>query len=88
MATKLVDGVRVTLTTDEETTRTAEDAASVAEIATDEAANGYKYLRAKAYPQLCEQLDMLYHAMTTDTLDTTCDFYTTLKAVKDTYPKP
>ena len=43
--------------------------------------------RAMAYPQLAEQLDMLWHAIDNGTLDKTSDFYTTLKQVKDTYPK-
>ena len=43
--------------------------------------------RAKAYPEVGEQLDMLWHAIDAGTLDKTSDFYTTLKQVKDTYPK-
>lgn len=44
--------------------------------------------RAKEYPKISEQLDMLWHAIDTNSLDKTSDFYTTLKAVKDQYPKP
>lgn len=44
--------------------------------------------RAESYPNIGEQLDMLWHAIDTGTLDKTSDFYTSLKAVKDTYPKP
>lgn len=47
----------------------------------------YKYDRRQAYPELAEQLDMLWHAIDNGTLDKTSDFYTTLKQVKDTYPK-
>jgi hypothetical protein len=47
----------------------------------------YKFDRASAYPQLTDQLDMLWHAIDSGTLDKTSDFYTTLKQVKDTYPK-
>lgn len=39
------------------------------------------------YPSLSDQLDMLWHAIDQDALDKTSDFYTTLKAVKDTHPK-
>jgi len=46
-----------------------------------------KEKRAKAYPEVGEQLDMLWHAIDAGTLDKTSDFYTTLKQVKDTYPK-
>lgn len=48
----------------------------------------YKDNRAKEYPKIAEQLDMLWHAIDTNSLDKTSDFYTTLKAVKDQYPKP
>lgn len=48
----------------------------------------YKYDREEAYPKLEEQLDMLWHAIDSGTLDKTSDFYTTLKAVKDDNPKP
>jgi len=48
----------------------------------------YQRDRADAYPKLTEQLDMLWHAIDTDTLDKTSDFYTELKQVKDDNPKP
>lgn len=44
--------------------------------------------RAKEYPKITDQLDMLWHAIDEGTLDKTSDFYTSLKAVKDEYPKP
>lgn len=50
--------------------------------------NEYKYSRQQTYPQLAEQLDMLWHAIDKGTLDKTSDFYTTLKQVKDDNPKP
>ena len=48
----------------------------------------YQRDRADAYPKLGDQLDMLWHAIDTDTLDKTSDFYTELKQVKDDNPKP
>lgn len=48
---------------------------------------GYKVLRAREYPQIREQLDMIWHAIDTDSLDKTSDFYKELKKVKDKYPK-
>lgn len=45
-------------------------------------------LRKTEYPDIGEQLDMLWHAIDTGTLDKTSDFYTVLKSVKDTNPKP
>jgi len=56
---------------------------------TDEYNNAeYKRNRADAYPELANQLDMLWHAIDSGTLDKTSDFYTTLKTVKDNNPKP
>ena len=47
----------------------------------------YSQLRRNIYPGIGDQLDMLWHAINDGTLDKTSDFYTTLKAVKDKYPK-
>jgi hypothetical protein len=47
----------------------------------------YDEKRALEYPRIGDQLDMLWHAIDSGTLDKTSDFYTTLKQVKDTYPK-
>jgi len=46
--------------------------------------------RARAYPNIGDQLDMLYHAIDSDeTLKTQFnDFYTAVKAVKDSNPMP
>ena len=49
--------------------------------------NAYKHQRSSEYPVLSDQLDMLWHAIDSGTLDKTSDFYTTLKAVKTKYPK-
>ena len=54
----------------------------------DEEANGYKYARETAYPELKEQLDKLYHDIDNGTLDETGEFFTALKTVKDDNPKP
>ena len=43
--------------------------------------------RKKEYPAIGEQLDLLWHAIDDGTLDKTSDFYTSLKATKDKYPK-
>jgi hypothetical protein len=47
----------------------------------------YKEQRAKQYPSVTDQLDMLWHAINTGSLDKTSEFYTTLKAIKDNNPK-
>jgi len=43
--------------------------------------------RRAEYPIIGDQLDMLWHAIDDGTLDKTSDFYTSLKATKDKYPK-
>ena len=47
----------------------------------------YKFQRIKQYPRIADQLDMLWHAIDSGSLDKDSDFYTTLKAVKDANPK-
>jgi len=48
----------------------------------------YQRDRKEQYPDIGDQLDMLWHAIDTGTLDQTSEFYTTLKEVKDNNPKP
>ena len=48
---------------------------------------GYQDKRLMAYASIGDQLDMLWHAIDDETLDKTSDFYTSLKATKDKYPK-
>ena len=48
---------------------------------------GYKALRAREYPQIREQLDMLWHAIDQGGLDKESDFYKELKKIKEKYPK-
>lgn len=50
-------------------------------------ANQYKNDRRLNYPNISDQLDMLWHAIDSGTLNKTSDFYTAIKAVKDAYPK-
>lgn len=47
----------------------------------------YRHKRAVLYPQIKEQLDMIWHAIDEDKLDKTSEFYLKLKNVKDKYPK-
>ena len=51
------------------------------------ASEEYKNLRAIEYPSLANQLDMLWHAIDTGSLSKDSEFYKSLKAVKDKYPK-
>lgn len=43
--------------------------------------------RARAYPKIGDQLDMLWHAMDTGQIPKAQQFYNALKAVKDKHPK-
>lgn len=52
---------------------------------TDEA--DYRKKRKAAYPPISEQLDMLWKAMNENLLPRAEPFYSTIKGVKDLYPK-
>ena len=60
-----------------------------AELQADYDAKEYQRKRAFEYPQIGDQLDKLWHSINADnTLKTQfADFYNTIKAVKDKYPK-
>ena len=60
-----------------------------AELQADYDAKQYQRDRAIAYPAIGDQLDKLWHSIDADdTLKTQfADFYNTIKAVKDEYPK-
>jgi len=47
----------------------------------------YRYERANMYPDIKEQLDQLWHAMNADESKRLEPFYSTIKAVKDAFPK-
>jgi hypothetical protein len=51
-------------------------------------AKEYQRLREPNYPSIKDQLDMLWHAIDSGTVDKSSAFYTTIKAVKDANPKP
>jgi hypothetical protein len=50
-------------------------------------AHAYIAQRQQAYPSIADQLDMLWHAIDSNTLDKESDFYTTLAEVKARYAK-
>jgi hypothetical protein len=50
--------------------------------------SAYKDLRKEKYPPLHDQLDMLWHSIDNGSLDKESDFYKSIKAVKDEFPKP
>lgn len=47
----------------------------------------YRLRRSVEYPALADQLDALWHAMDAGVLPVVEPFYSSLKAVKDKYPK-
>jgi len=71
--------------TDDEYDQAIEDRAQSKLDAQD---NGYVRDRQESYPALGEQLDMLYHDMTSSKGDKTGDWYKAVKKVKDDNPKP
>ena len=52
------------------------------------ATSAYIVKRLDAYPQIAEQLDMLYHDMTAGKGDKTGDWYKAITKVKSDNPKP
>jgi hypothetical protein len=80
---KLVDGVRVDLTAEEITELNAKDEIENKRIADAKVIydnNKYQRDRAAEYPSVLDQLDDIYH----NGVD---GWKTTIKAVKDKYPK-
>ena len=47
----------------------------------------YQHNRREQYSEIGDQLDMLWHAIDTESLDKTSEFYLSLKSVKDSNPK-
>lgn len=66
----------------------AELLAEVARLQAEYDAKQYQRDRAKAYPSLQEQLDMLWHSVNNGTDLKDSDWFNQLKSVKDTYEKP
>lgn len=88
----LVPGVEVTVRGDEIDWHGKTAPVTNAQIATELARlqaeyDAKEYQRLRQYPSIGDQLDMLWHAIDSGTLNKTSDFYTTLKAVKDANPK-
>ena len=89
--TKMVDGVSITLTTDEYNTTIDRWAQADfdQEVADNIIANGgesvnYAQYRADAYPSIGDQLDMQYH----DGVNGTTTWADAIAAVKTKYAKP
>jgi hypothetical protein len=75
---------------DEEETEPSSDAiaAEVTRLQSIYDNNDYQRTRAAAYPELKEQLDLLYKDMLADKGDKTGTWFAAVKAVKDATAKP
>ena len=89
--TRMVNGVRIPLTTDEYNTTIDEWAqvsfdkeVEAALIADGGTSAKYAQYRRDAYPSIGDQLDMQYH----DLVDSTTTWADAIAAVKSKYPKP
>ena len=67
---------------------TAELAAEVTRLQGVYDGNAYQRTRMLVYPDIREQLDLLYHDMTAGKLDATGEWHKAVKAVKDATAKP
>lgn len=82
-----------TLHWEDESPQPSEEAiqAKLTELQADYDSKQYQRDRANAYPELKEQLDLLWHAIDGGKFNVKSketDFYKKLKAVKDANPKP
>ena len=84
----IIDGVKIDFTPEEETARDAEEAAVAAEQAEYVAKEKYKDDRRRAYPEIGDQLDLLYKDMLADKGDKTGDWFKAVQKVKTDIPKP
>ena len=84
---KYSKGERIQLTPEEEASTRAEWAKNEEEQIEVQ----YQYDRAKAYPKVEDQLDMIFKAIDGDLFKDTSklsEFYTCIKTIKEKYPKP
>lgn len=57
-------------------------------ISNDMSVKAVQNRRFEKYPPIHEQLDMIWHAAASGSLDQNSDFYKAIKAIKDANPKP
>jgi hypothetical protein len=62
-------------------------AAEIVRLQAEYKTKQYQRDRAVEYPPLAEQLDMLWHAMEQDPTKRLEPFYSSIKDIKDAYPK-
>ena len=83
---KLLDGIKVQFTAEEEAQRDIEEAKALEEKAEYDA---NQYQRDRVYPSIGDQLDMLWHSIDQNPAlkSQYFDFYEAIKAVKVKHPK-
>jgi hypothetical protein len=88
---KLVDGVLIDLTAEEIAEKEAQDLESLKQQSQNNNIEQAPYInqRRNAYPEIGDQLDMLWHSIDKDPQlkSKYFDFYEAIKAVKVKYPK-
>ena len=88
---KLVDGVLIDLTAEEIAEKEAQDLESLKQQSQNNNIEQAPYInqRRNAYPEIGDQLDMLWHSIDQDPQlkSKYFDFYEAIKAVKVKYPK-
>ena len=86
---KMVNGVRVQLTAEEETIRDAEEAQWLIEQKSKPIIKEYQTNRKNEYPLIGDQLDMLWHSIDQDAAlkQKYFAFHQAILAVKSKYPK-
>ena len=86
-----INGENVAFTAEEETARDTEEANVLAEKTANKYKSDRKTFGVKTYPQISEQLDQLFRDIAAGKFGAdaqTGEWYTAIKEVKDTNPKP
>ena len=86
---KMINGVRVQLTAEEETIRDAEEAQWLIEQKSKPIIKEYQTNRKNEYPKIGDQLDMLWHSIDQDAAlkQKYFAFHQAILVVKSKYPK-
>lgn len=88
MEHKIVNGETIPLTKEELSQKAAKEKEWQQKITDYEANEKYKDDRVKEYPDIKEQLDMIWHAMDQGQMPKAFEWYYAVKNIKDKYPKP
>ena len=86
-----INGELVAFTAEEETARDKEEAAALTEKAATQYIKNRQKFGTKTYPELSEQFDQLFRDVAAGKFGAdaqTGEWYTAIKEVKDTNPKP